>query len=147
MLNQQEISRAEHLLWYEQASRDATRYLLVYEHAGVAKGFVQFTGASKGGAADWGFYTAPDTAKGVGNKLGRAALDFGFRTIGLHKICGQALDFNATSIYFHQSLGFRREGLLREQHLVGESYCDLACFGLLRSEWVVQAKDETDGVS
>lgn len=147
MLTQQQITLDEHLLWYEQSCRDATRYLLVYERAGVAEGFVQFTGACKGSAADWGFYTAPDSSRGTGKKLGRAALDFGFRTIGLHKICGRALDFNSTSIRFHRALGFRQEGLLREQHLVGGSYRDLVCFGLLQSEWEVQSPDEANGLS
>lgn len=147
MLTQQQITLAEHLLWYEQSCQDATRYLLVYENAGVAEGFVQFTGAFKGSAADWGFYTAPESPRGSGKKLGRAALDFGFRKIGLHKVCGKALDFNSASIHFHRALGFRQEGLLREQHLVGGSYRDLVCFGLLQSEWEVQSQHETAGLS
>jgi UDP-4-amino-4,6-dideoxy-N-acetyl-beta-L-altrosamine N-acetyltransferase len=53
----------------------------------------------------------------------------------LHKLCGQALAFNERSIRFHQNLGFRREGVLRQQHFDGEQYHDVVCFGLLASEW------------
>lgn len=146
MFTQREITLDEHLLWFEGSRQDVTHQLLVYERAGVAEGFVQFTGAYAGSAANWGFYAAPDSPRGTGKKLVRAALGFGFNTIGLHKICGQALDFNIASINLHLAVGFRQEGLLREQRLVGGSYCNLIYFGLLKSEWQIQPQDEPDGL-
>lgn len=135
MLTQHEISLTEHRQWYERNSQDPTRRLLIVEEDGMALGFVHFSGVAPGGIADWGFYAAPGAAKGSGHKLGVTVLNFAFGTLGLHKVCGQALDFNEASIRFHRKLGFQQEGVLRQQHKGADGYHDLICFGLLREEW------------
>lgn len=134
MLTQHEISLDEHRHWFDRASQDSDRHLLIFEVAGLSLGFVHFRGSAIA-AADWGFYVSPDAPKGSGRKLGRAALEYAFGVVGFHKVCGQALDFNKASIRLHHALGFQREGLLRQQHYINGAYHDLVCFGLLQSEW------------
>jgi RimJ/RimL family protein N-acetyltransferase len=68
-------------------------------------------------------------------------LRYGFQTEGLHKIYGQALDFNLPSIQFHRALGFQQEGVLRDQHRDGASYHAIVCFGLLQAEWNPAARE------
>ncbi len=109
-------------------------------------GFVQFSGVAPGGIADWGFYAAPEARKGSGSKLGVAALGFAFETLGLHKVCGQALDFNEASIRFHLRLGFQQEGVLREQKRIGGKYHDLICFGLLCHDAAAKRTTSTGSV-
>ena len=135
MFTHHEITIDEHRRWFMRNSLDASRRLLIFILNGEALGFVHFSGVAKGAIADWGFYAAPDAPKGTGRKLGGAALKYGFQAEGLHKICGQALDYNQPSIRFHQMLGFRQEGVLRDQHLDGATYHSVICFGLLRLEW------------
>lgn len=138
MLTQHEISLAEHRQWFERTSQESMRRLLIVEEHGLALGFVHFAGVAPGGVADWGFYAAPDAPKGSGRKLGVTALDFAFGALELHKVCGQALDFNEASTRFHRELGFRQEGVLRQQHRIDGTYHDLICFGLLCDEWTTQ---------
>lgn len=135
MYTQHEISLAEHSRWFERASQDSSRHLLVFESDAVPLGFINLHQIALGGVADWGFYVAPDAPKGTGRQLGQTALQHAFTHLGLHKLCGQALGFNERSIKFHRSLDFRQEGILREQHFDGQSYHDVVCFGLLASEW------------
>lgn len=135
MLTQHEITLEEHMRWFQRSSVDPEKLLLVVEDCCEPVGFVNFTGVVAGGATDWGFYVAPGALKGTGRKLGRAALNHVFRDFRVHKVCGQALEYNVASIGFHEALGFQREGVLREQHLINDSYHDLICFGLLSSEW------------
>lgn len=135
MYSQHEISIEEHACWFSSASQDPKRHLLIFEINRAPQGFFQINQIASGGIADWGFYTAPDAPKGTGRKLGGAALRYAFETLGLHKLCAQALVFNQRSIHFHLSLGFQREGFLRQQHYDGERYDDIVCFGLLASEW------------
>jgi RimJ/RimL family protein N-acetyltransferase len=71
----------------------------------------------------------------MGRALGNATLHYGFIELGLHKICGQALDFNERSIRFHERLGFKQEGVLQDQHYDGQNYHAVVCFGLLAEEW------------
>ena len=135
MLTQHEISLEEHRNWFARVKEDKTRQQLIVMDAGSPIGFVQFSSISQGGIADWGFYARPDAPKGSGTKLGQAALAHAFETLGLHKVCGQAIDINLASIAFHQKLGFTEEGRLREQERIGKNYYTLFCFGLLAKDW------------
>ena len=135
MFTQHEIGAAEHAAWFDRASQAADRCLLIYEEAGVPRGFVHFSNVAPGAAADWGFYTSADAPKGTGRALGHAALDYAFDALALHKVCGQMLASNAASIRFHQSLHFTQEGVLRAQYFIGGVHLDLLCFGLLVDEW------------
>jgi len=134
MYSQHKISHAEHEQWFEKSQRDIHRHLLIFEIDDVPKGFISLaTDSNK--VADWGFYAAPGVPKGTGSRLGIAALNYAFTEVGLHKICGQALAFNTRSIKFHETLGFKLEGVLREQYFDGLTYSDVLCFGMLQYEW------------
>lgn len=135
MHTQHEITRSEHARWFEQASKDPRRALLIFEQASIALGYVNFHQSAQGRIADWGFYVAPQAPKGTGRIMGHAALDHGFTKLNLHKVCGQVLAYNERSLKMHRSLGFQQEGVLREQHFDGQSYHDTVCFGLLAAQW------------
>lgn len=135
MYTQHEISLEEHARWFARASQNPERHLLVFEMDTIPLGFINIHQIGNGGIADWGFYTAPDAPKGTGRALGEATLRYAFETVGLHKLCGQALAFNERSSNFHLALGFQSEGVLRQQHFDGQRYHDVVCFGLLASEW------------
>jgi len=135
MLTQHEISPDEHKNWFATASQDSERRLLIVEDEREAIGYVQFSNVAVGGVADWGFYVSPEAPKGTGKKLGTVALCHAFESLQLHKVCGQALDFNTASISFHQNIGFAQEGVLRDQYRIDDVYHSLICFGLLQHEW------------
>lgn len=140
MLTQHEISLTEHTEWFNRAVKDATRRLLIVQENHNPIGYVQFSGVSPGGIADWGFYTQPDAAKGTGRKLGQSALDFAFGPLKLHKVCGEAIASNQASIRFHERLGFKREAELRDQKRINDHYHTLIGFGLLVNEWPLQVR-------
>ena len=135
MLTQHEISLQEHRNWFARVIDDKTRQQLIVLDGADPLGFVQFKPVCQGGVADWGFYARPDAPKGSGKKLGQTALKHAFNVLGLHKVCGQAIESNVASIAFHQKLGFREEGRLREQHHICNEYQTLFCFGLLARDW------------
>jgi UDP-4-amino-4,6-dideoxy-N-acetyl-beta-L-altrosamine N-acetyltransferase len=135
MLSQHEISLEEHHNWFARVKVDKTRQQLIVMDGANPIGFVQFNQVCKGGIADWGFYTRPDAPKGSGTKLGQAALAHAFKDLDLHKVCGQAIDSNVTSIAFHKKLGFSEEGRLFEQERIGNEYNTIFCFGLLAQDW------------
>lgn len=146
MYSQHKIALEEHQQWYARCSEDPNRHLLIVESASEPFGFVNFTAVADGGIAEWGFYTAPDAPRGSGRKLGTAALDFAFGQLAFHKVCGQALAYNQRSIRFHESMGFRREGVLREQYYDGKDYHAVVCFGLLAGEWPQHDREESHAV-
>ncbi len=142
MLTQHEISWREHCDWFERNASDPTRRLLIIEERHEALGFVQLKGVGAGAISEWGFLAAPDKPKGTGRKFGKAAIDYAFRSLQIHKLCGQVLGTNESSIRFHLSLGFRKEGVLRQHHRIEARYHDLICFGLLCEEWLIASDDE-----
>ena len=135
MLSPNQISLDEHAKWFELASKDPARKLLIFESNGLPFGFVQFKSSTDNNVSDWGFYAAPYAPKGVGTRLGNVALNYAFLTLGLHKVCGQALAFNEASIGMHKKLGFLQEAVLREHYKIDDVYQDLLCFGLLSRDW------------
>ncbi|GGK09168.1 UDP-4-amino-4,6-dideoxy-N-acetyl-beta-L-altrosamine N-acetyltransferase [Pseudomonas matsuisoli] len=139
MYTRHAITPSEHRKWYESSQLNSARSLLIFEQEEEPLGFVNITQTVAEHIADWGFYLAPGAPRGAGRQLGEAALAFAFDSLGLHKVCGQALAFNERSIRFHEKLGFVQEGALRDQHYDGTTYHTIIHFGLLQHEW--QAKD------
>lgn len=130
MFNQSEIDFKEHLAWYESAAVDPLKHLLIFEVEGKAAGFVSFSESASGRIADWGFHTAPGSPKGYGRLLGSAALLYGFKELGLHKVCGRVLDHNEASIRLHQRLGFKLEGVVRDGYHDGLDYHSVHHYGI-----------------
>ena len=135
MYSRHEIGMDEHRRWFAKASVDPTRRLFIFEIGAQPLGYVSFQQLNGGPVVDWGFYVAPDAAKGTGRALGTAALAQAFDQERFHKVCGQALEHNTRSIQFHLNLGFVREGCLREQFFDGSSFQSVTCFGLLAQDW------------
>ena len=136
MYTTHEIGVDEHRRWFEGASEDPGRHLLVYESDGVPLGFVSLQQLRGDDVAEWGFYLAPGAPKGSGRGLGVAALDHAFDALGLYKVSGHALVGNERSSRFHLRLGFQDEGLRNDQHIAldGEAH-STACFGILKEQW------------
>ncbi len=143
MYTTHEITPSEHAEWYSRAAVDPQKYLLIYESNNEPLGFVNFNKINDGEIADWGFYVSPSASKGTGQNLASAALSYAFKTLRLHKLCGQVLATNVRSIRFHERHGFLREGSLRHQHFDGESYIDVICFGLLSHEYQFSEREES----
>ena len=143
MYTQHEIAPQEHVRWFERASVEARRHLLIYEEEGVPCGFVNFTETNAGRNSAWGFYAAPEAPRGAGRRMGRAGLAYGFDHIGFHKISGEALAHNEKSIRFHLTLGFAQEGVLRDHFFDSGQYQDVVCFGLLVADWRRRQKNPT----
>lgn len=136
MYTRHEISFEEHRSWFRKASSDPARHLLIFELEATPLGFVSFHASNAGKVADWGFYLSPAAPKGAGLKLGSAALSEAFTALRFHKVCGEALAFNERSVKLHAKLGFREEGILRDQHFDGTAFHHVVRFGLLESEWL-----------
>ncbi len=136
MYTTHEITLEEHQRWFESATHDSSKHLLIYERDGNAVGFVNISLLKGTDVAEWGFYLAPEAPSGIGTDFGRAVIRHAFETLGLYKLSGHALATNERSIRFHQRLGFRDEGVRRDHHLAADGVRhSVACFGLLRHEW------------
>jgi UDP-4-amino-4,6-dideoxy-N-acetyl-beta-L-altrosamine N-acetyltransferase len=139
MFDQHEIEPDEHRKWFERQATDPCRTLLIYEADDTPSGFVGLTRGRNRLLANWGFYAAPGAPKGCGRAMCALALDHAFGGLGLHKVCGETIAGNQRSIDLHLALGFRQEGVLRDQHFDGQHHHAVLCFGLLAPEWPLRS--------
>lgn len=71
-----------------------------------------------------------------------AALDYGFDMMRLHRVQAETHPDNRASIGLAERLGFRFEGVHREQAFWGGRYHDLNCYSLLEREWRARRDDQ-----
>jgi RimJ/RimL family protein N-acetyltransferase len=72
--------------------------------------------------------------KGLGEEATRTLCRFAFDEMGLHKIRLDVYASNASAVRTYERVGFRREGVLREEAYRGGRYIDVLRMGLLREE-------------
>ncbi len=73
--------------------------------------------------------------RGLAPEVLRVLCDYGFRIRGLHRIGIETLTDNEPMIRSAQSVGFVREGTIRQGAWVSGQMVDEATFGLLADEW------------
>ena len=141
MFDTRKIRMDEHRSWFERTRKKTATTLLLLEIEGAPQAFMNISRLEDDSPiAEWGFYAAPRAAKGTGKLLGRLTLDFAYTQLNLHKVCGRVLSFNNRSLRFHESMGFRREGVLRDQFFDGDSFFDVINFGMLSHEWLTASR-------
>ncbi len=79
------------------------------------------------GAAHWGH--------GYLGEAMRAALDYGFSALNLHRIEADIDPRNTASAKLLERMGFQKEGYMRERWIVNGEICDTAFYGLLQRDW------------
>ena len=70
-----------------------------------------------------------------------AVLDHGFNGMHLHRVQAETHPDNLASIALATRLGFRFEGIHREQAFWGGRFHDLNCYSLLEHDWRAQCSD------
>jgi RimJ/RimL family protein N-acetyltransferase len=72
---------------------------------------------------------------GYGSDAMRAILKFAFGERRLHRVTLYVLATNLRALALYRRLGFRKEGVLRENVLLHGEFVDEIILGILRSEW------------
>ena len=86
--------------------------------------------------AELGYEIAPDYwRKGYASEAARAMLALGFDTLNAHRIDAWCIAENIASANLLEKLGFKREGVVREQRWFKERWWDALLYGLLEHEW------------
>lgn len=78
-----------------------------------------------------------ERGKGYGNEATKAWIEYGFFTLNLEKIYLTTINTNIKNIRINEALGFRVEGLLRNELKIDGEYHDVLQMSLLK-EWVLK---------
>lgn len=88
--------------------------------------------------AEWGTMIGRKEywGKGYGTEARRLMIGYAFQRLGLRKITAGNVADNVASIESNKKLGFKQEGLLREQVWADGKFHDVVRLGLLRRDWL-----------
>lgn len=142
MYTQQEISLAEHQQWFASTREDSDRILLILEIDGQPCGHVNFRIDRANNEAVWGFYLAPDSPPGAGQRLGLAATEYGFKILGVDRIWGEVLADNPRSMNFHLRHRFRFDSVLPTKEVSGLIVRNIKRYVLTRETWLAHRGQE-----
>lgn len=138
MYTDHEVGEAEHARWLDGvlAASDSRYWIVVVDDrpAGLAS-LVRIDEANR--RCEWGYYLGEPEARGSG--AGMAALYLlavhAFETLDLNRLSGAALAENEAACGLYESMGFVREGRLREAIWKSGRFMDVIVYALLAREW------------
>jgi RimJ/RimL family protein N-acetyltransferase len=73
--------------------------------------------------------------KGYGTEAGHLLLTHAFHNLGFHRISIGVVDFNKKAIQFWKNLGFKKEGIHREEYYCDNKYSDFIMMSILENEY------------
>jgi RimJ/RimL family protein N-acetyltransferase len=73
--------------------------------------------------------------KGYGKEAGHLLLTHAFHNLGFHRISIGVVGFNKKAIRFWKSLGFKKEGIEREEYYCDNKYSDFIMMSILENEY------------
>ena len=73
--------------------------------------------------------------QGFGVEAGRTIIDYGFKELGLHRVCLRVFSFNERARRVYAKLGFTQEGTLRESYFRDGQFHDTLVMSILQEEW------------
>lgn len=80
-------------------------------------------------------FSQKERGKGIGTWAVKAARDFAFEKLKLHRLALDVYSFNPRAENVYLKAGFQREGILKEAILDGDQYADDILMALLEDEW------------
>ena len=86
--------------------------------------------------AELGFWIGVEWwGQGYAREAARAVIQFGFESLGLHRISAHHLTRNPASGRVLEAVGLQREGILRQRVQKWGVYEDVVLYAALRDEW------------
>jgi RimJ/RimL family protein N-acetyltransferase len=79
-------------------------------------------------------------SKGYGTEAGHLLLTHAFHTLGFHRVSVGVVGFNQPAIKYWKSLGFKKEGIHREEYYLDNKYSDFIMMSILENEYKQAAK-------
>jgi len=84
-------------------------------------------GITIGAKEEWG--------KGYGTEATRLMVAHAFATLNLNRVWLHVYEYNARAQRTYEKVGFKKEGVLRQDHYRQGRYWDTIAMGILRAEW------------
>lgn len=86
--------------------------------------------------AEFGIFIAKDRGQGKGKEALKMMCDYGFKELNLHKIWGEIYSGNE-SINVYRKVGFKEDGILRDNFFHNGKYGNSTMMSILENEWKI----------
>lgn len=145
------ISLTKQKRWYENYINDSTTQTFIIEYKIENKPIGTVTLAHidyKNQNAEAGILIGEKDyrGKGLAKQALNLVIDYGFNELNLNRIYLHLLETNQSALRLYESLGFKREGLLRNHQYKQGRFCNVIVMGLLKDEYLSnEVKDENNG--
>ena len=73
--------------------------------------------------------------KGYGTEATALVVQHAFRELRLNRVQLQVYEYNLRGMRVYEKVGFRREGVLRQEHVYNSRFWDTVVMAILREEW------------
>src|SRR5206468_7752591 len=80
--------------------------------------------------------------KGYGTEATRLMVQYAFDTLNLNRVWLHVLEYNERGIRCYEKVGFKKEGLLRQEHFRDGRYWDTHLVAILRDEWLAHRRGD-----
>ena len=77
-----------------------------------------------------------EKGKGYGREAIKALMDYAFTELGMNKFWLDVYPDNKVGIALYESLGLKKEGVLRQNYKSERGYLDQVVYSMLRSEYI-----------
>lgn len=137
MFNDSIINLNQHINWFNSLKNNNQKISKVFTVENKDFGVLNLNNINlQNSSCDWGFYVGEKKSpKGTGLLLGYTSLNYIFFTLNMRKVCGEVLESNLISRNFHEKLGFKLDGILREHVKRNNSYEDVYIYSIFHDEW------------
>ena len=131
---QEDFTREGHLHWLHTKVDTGEVAQFIIEAADRAVGSCYLRDiSSTNKSAEFGIFIGEDDArgKGYGTMAGKLLLDYGFNSLGLHRIFLRVFEDNTAAIRSYRKIGFREEGVFKDMIYQNGRYRSMvfmACF-------------------
>jgi diamine N-acetyltransferase len=73
--------------------------------------------------------------KGYGTEVGHLLLDYTFGQLGFHRVSIGVVGFNKRALKFWESLGFKKEGVRRDEYYYVNEFSDCIMMSILEDDY------------
>lgn len=122
--------------WLVDPDWNGRSWVAVDRASGCLAGRFVLVSTAEVGMSELGYITVTEwQGRGVAGECVTALISHAFEVENLRRLVAEIDAENAASIALIESLGFTREGWLREHETTHKGLCDVLIYGLLRREW------------
>ena len=138
-ISQADFTREGHLAWFRnmKESGRACQMMICDKETDKPLGSVDIKNIDmEHKKGEYGIFIGEEDARGrgIGTQAAKLMIQYGFETLGLHRIYLRALADNAQAIRSYEKAGFEKEGYLKDDVCIHGKYVDIVWMAIVKKE-------------